>query len=295
MEIQEVRNEGRKLRFSLFSIYFDHIGPLSRYILAIPQNIKRVVNFQWFIRSNMVDIFVSKCENDERAIMEKLNDPKLFEADFTYTEQLATENAKNYQIWHHRQWLVTITKDPSRELQFTADLINLDSKNYHAWSYRQWVVKTFNFFDKELAYLDELLAQDLRNNSAWNMRHFVFTHAPHCTSLENEISVAWHWISKSPNNQSPWNYLKGLFAKRNYSDHPDVESKCTEALTKYPVCPNPYFLLIDILERKNTAEALQLAQTYCDKLAANLDTVHKKFWLFRKSDLAKKILALAKQ
>jgi protein farnesyltransferase/geranylgeranyltransferase type-1 subunit alpha len=229
-----------------------------------------------------------------RAIMEALNDPELFEADFEYTEELATENAKNYQIWHHRQWLVTQTKDLSRELDFTALLIGLDSKNYHAWSYRQWFIKTHNMWEKELAYLDHLLNQDLRNNSAWNMRFFVFTHAPQYTTLEHEINTAWLWISKSPNNQSPWNYIKGLFASRDYSDFPDVEARCIEALTKYPVCPNPHFLLIDILDRKNTIDSLTAAQSHCDKLISNLDTVHKKYWLFRKSELAKKILSLSK-
>lgn len=207
---------------------------------------------------------------------------------------MAVANSKNYQIWHHRQWLVTKTNDPSRELSFTALLIQEDSKNYHAWSYRQWVIKTFNLWEKELAYLDHLLTQDLRNNSAWNMRYFVFTHAPELTSIEKEINTAFHWISKSPNNQSPWNYIKGLLAKRDYSDFPDVEKRCLDAITKYPACPNPLVLLIDILDKRNTQESLASAQEYCDKLAANLDVVHKKYWLFRRAELAKKLNALPK-
>jgi protein farnesyltransferase/geranylgeranyltransferase type-1 subunit alpha len=217
-----------------------------------------------------------------------LNDPKLLEEDFEYTEDLATENSKNYQIWHHRQWLVTHTNDASRELDFTALLINDDSKNYHAWSYRQWVIKKFDLWEKEMQYLDHLLTQDLRNNSAWNMRYYVFTHAPQHTSLQNEINTAFHWISKSPNNQSPWNYIKGLFAKLDYADFPDIEAKCVEALTKYPVCPNPHILLLDIYERRSTQDSLALAKESCDKLASSLDSVHKKYWLFRRSELDKK-------
>lgn len=237
-------------------------------------------------------------ETDRRgvcsAILDALNDNSLLLNDFEYTDDLATENSKNYQIWHHRQWLVTKLNDPSRELEFTAVLIQADSKNYHAWSYRQWVIKTFGLWEKELAYLDYLLMQDLRNNSAWNMRYFVFTHAPQCTSLEHEINTAFTWIAKSPNNQSPWNYIKGLFAKRDYAEFPQVEAKAVEALDKYPICPNTYSLLIDILERKNNADALTTAQAHCDKLASHLDTVHKKYWLFRKSELSKKIARLVR-
>lgn len=229
-----------------------------------------------------------------RAILEALNDPALIEEDFEYTEELATENSKNYQVWHHRQWLVTRTKDASRELEFTALLIQADSKNYHAWSYRQWVIKSFNLWEKELSYLDHLLMQDVRNNSAWNMRYFVLTHAPHLTTIEREMEVAFTWIAKSPNNQSPWNYIKGLLVKTNFAMAGPVESSCVEALTKYPVCPNPRMLLIDILENKNTAESLTAAQSHCDELASKLDSVHKKYWLFRKTELVKRTLLLAK-
>lgn len=228
-----------------------------------------------------------------RAILEALNDPKLFEEDFEYTQEMAEENCKNYQIWHHRQWLVTITNDASRELQFTESLIDDDSKNYHAWAYRQWVIKKFNLWERELAYIDRLLTQDLRNNSAWNMRFFVYTHAPQLTSLEKEVEAAMLWISRSPNNQSPWNYIKGLFAHRSFDEMPKIEEFCKEALTKWPVCPNPLSLLIEINDRKATKESLNLAKEYCQKLSSSLDSIHKKYWMFRSSELDKKIANLA--
>lgn len=227
-------------------------------------------------------------EQTERAILEGLKDTALLEEDFEFTDDMATENSKNYQIWHHRQWLVSTTGDASRELDFTARLIQADSKNYHAWSYRQWVIKNFNLWDNELTFLDFLLNQDYRNNSAWNQRHYVFVHAPHLTTLEKEINTALSWIAKSPNNQSPWNYIKGLFAKKSFDDLPEVEQRCRDAIVKYPVCPNPHSLLIDILERRNTRDALTQAQEHCSKLADSLDSVHKKYWLFRRDEIEKK-------
>jgi protein farnesyltransferase/geranylgeranyltransferase type-1 subunit alpha len=53
-----------------------------------------------------------------------------------YTQEMATENPKNYQIWHHRQVIVDELKNASMEIGFINAMLENDAKNYHAWSYR---------------------------------------------------------------------------------------------------------------------------------------------------------------
>jgi protein farnesyltransferase/geranylgeranyltransferase type-1 subunit alpha len=61
--------------------------------------------------------------------------------ELSFIEDIAEENEKNYQLYHHRQRIVEEmsqrgTIDFSRELAFTQELIYADHKNYHVWSYR---------------------------------------------------------------------------------------------------------------------------------------------------------------
>jgi protein farnesyltransferase/geranylgeranyltransferase type-1 subunit alpha len=80
------------------------------------------------------------------------------------------------------------------------------------------VLETFKLWDGEFAFIEEMLKQDPRNNSAWNQRFFVVTRT---TGWEaegvraREIEFAFKYMSTAPNNQSPWNYLKGYDTVRS--------------------------------------------------------------------------------
>ncbi|KAL2509582.1 protein farnesyltransferase/geranylgeranyltransferase type-1 subunit alpha [Forsythia ovata] len=71
---------------------------------------------------------------------------------------------------HHRRWVAEKlgTNATSNELQFTQEIFSEDAKNYHAWSHRQWVLQALGGWEDELAYCDKLLQEDIFNNSAWN-------------------------------------------------------------------------------------------------------------------------------
>ena len=92
-------------------------------------------------------------------------------AELAFTERLAQDNAKNYQLWNHRRYaaseplgilprmampawsrtcwppegdasgrLLALALGPDcaeRELRFTAAVLTEDEKNYHAWSHRR--------------------------------------------------------------------------------------------------------------------------------------------------------------
>lgn len=124
--------------------------------------------------------------------------------ELAWVNEVALENQKNYQIWHHRQLLIsTLLDGPSptadekdvhitsresildlarSELLFMSMMFERDSKNYHVWSYRQWLVRRLEIFPSqvhdfagpnEIAAVEQLLDQDVRNNSAWSHRFFV--------------------------------------------------------------------------------------------------------------------------
>jgi len=159
-----------------------------------------------------------------------------------WVNEIALENQKNYQIWHHRQLLIdhlypTIASDPEAlnalavsEVAFMTAMFREDSKNYHVWTYRQYLVRKLSLFNaKELTSIESLLRQDIRNNSAWSHRFFlVFSDPSYCTPdskatdpdpkipdeiLDREIEFSKAATFEAPQNASPWNYLRGVLKK----------------------------------------------------------------------------------
>lgn len=164
------------------------------------------------------------------------------EDELSWVNEVALDNQKNYQIWHHRQLLIEhlytrIAADPAAiqqlaasELAFMARMFEEDSKNYHVWSYRQYLVRKLKLFnEQELECMATLLRADVRNNSAWSHRFFVvFSDPSLCTPgckatqpdpripehiLDREIAFAKAAALQTPQNQSPWNYLRGVLRK----------------------------------------------------------------------------------
>ena len=162
--------------------------------------------------------------------------------ELTWINGVALENQKNYQIWHHRQLLLdhlypTLSADPAAlqqlavsEIAFMTQMFGEDAKNYHVWGYRQYLVRKLNLFNEaELKSIEELLRLDVRNNSAWSHRFFiVFSNPEYATPgsksterdpgipdsvIEREITFAQAATFEAPQNQSPWNYIRGVLRK----------------------------------------------------------------------------------
>ncbi|PFH48708.1 hypothetical protein AMATHDRAFT_5561 [Amanita thiersii Skay4041] len=137
-------------------------------------------------------------------------------------DELAIKFMKTYQVWHHRQLLVVLTRKPQAELAFiTRALSGEDQKNYHTWSYRQWLLSYFNdeeeLWSGELDFVDEMLTRDVRNNSAWHHRFFVVWASGVREGEEDrerivrrELIYVKQNISFAPNNFAAWNYLRGM-------------------------------------------------------------------------------------
>ena len=180
-----------------------------------------------------------------------------------------------------------LTTLPSTELPFLAQMFAKDAKNYHVWSYRQWLVRHFSLWDSELEYVESLLDSDIRNNSAWNHRWFIIFGRNDEKEIseeifEREVKFAKEAIRKAPQNQSPWNYIRGVLRKRGNGmgelktfagEFADLEQE-DEVRSSHALD-----LLADIWaeekEKDRAAKALEL-------LARKYDPIRKNYWDYRK-------------
>ncbi|KAJ2786010.1 CAAX geranylgeranyltransferase alpha subunit [Coemansia javaensis] len=209
---------------------------------------------------------------------------------------------KNYQLWHHRETLVTRLLPPAaaldlpedrriahptirRELQFLGRAIGEDSKNFHAWSYRQWLVATYAIWDQELAFVDTMINEDVRNNSAWNQRYFVVLRGrdPASAALDDalvlrEIDYAVENIKLAPNNESPWSYVVGMLLRhapaRLYTDLlPRITALAAAADYRAAMTTTPFYwsALVDIYEQHAAAAAAAAAAAQPERAAELLD------------------------
>ncbi|KAI1503648.1 hypothetical protein F5X99DRAFT_375088 [Biscogniauxia marginata] len=162
--------------------------------------------------------------------------------EINWLNEVSLVHLKNYQIWHHRQLLMdhyypALASDPERiaalaesERAFLTEMLEQDTKNYHVWSYRQYLVRKLGMWGAaELASVEALIDEDVRNNSAWSHRFFVVFSDPayttpgsHATEpdpaipadvIDREVAYAKAKIALAPQNQSPWNYLRGALRK----------------------------------------------------------------------------------
>jgi protein farnesyltransferase/geranylgeranyltransferase type-1 subunit alpha len=244
----------------------------------------------------------------------------LFALNFSIDKELewmnnvALDNQKNYQIWHHRQILIdhvypTISSDPAKvqalidsELAFMGEMFDEDAKNYHVWSYRQYFVRKFNTFNEsELKSIEDLLRRDVRNNSAWSHRFFlVFSDPSYSTPgsratepdpsipdaiLDREIEFSKAATFEAPQNQSPWNYLRGVLRKGGRSLA--SQSSFVEEFVKIPdegeenvKSSHALDFLADVWSEEGKVDKADKALRL---LGDKYDRVRKNYWDWRRS------------
>ncbi|XP_055373127.1 protein farnesyltransferase/geranylgeranyltransferase type-1 subunit alpha [Condylostylus longicornis] len=207
--------------------------------------------------------------------------------ELNYVEDVIRQNPKNYQVWHHRRVIVEWLGDASNELALTETILNMDAKNYHAWQHRQWAIKTFDLYENELTFVDRLISEDIRNNSAWNQRFFVLKHlglTPE--TIEREIMYTRNRIQIVKNNESSWNYLRGILKHNNgkLNEYPEVIEFCEELFNNQVKSPYLLAFLIDLYiekysedEEKSSADADKVLDL-CHIMATQYDIIRKKYW-----------------
>ncbi|GLG97603.1 Protein farnesyltransferase/ geranylgeranyltransferase type-1 subunit alpha [Gryllus bimaculatus] len=213
---------------------------------------------------------------------------KDLQEELTYVRGVIERNAKNYQVWHHRRVIVEWLQDPSHELELTEAILSRDDKNYHAWEHRQWVIRTFKLYDNELEYVDRLLTEDIRNNSAWNQRYFVLNNTSNFPAdvIDREILYTIAKIKKVTNNESAWNYLRGVLERSDYGicENSVVKQFCEDLYASGNRSPYLLGFMVEMCEEQIEKGAgdsfynLEQAVRLCDSLAKEYDTVRKEYW-----------------
>lgn len=211
-------------------------------------------------------------------------------AEIEWLNEVALKYIKNYQIWHHRQLIISRLDSADGEFDFLAEMFDKDAKNYHVWSYRQWLVKKFNLWDAgELDECERHLHHDIRNNSAWNHRWFVVFGRLEGKPIggetwNREVAFVSDAIKKAPQNESPWNYLRGLL-RRTGRPFSDIEHIALE----YASLDHPDEIrsshALDVLAEMYAAETSTQdeARTALNLLATKYDPIRANYWNYRQS------------
>jgi protein farnesyltransferase/geranylgeranyltransferase type-1 subunit alpha len=177
-----------------------------------------------------------------------------------------------------------------QELNLTERLLSIDAKNYHVWQHRQWIISLFGTFSQELGFVDFLIQDDVRNNSAWNQRYFVVSNWNEEETKEDllnrEIDYTWDKILLAPSNESPWSYLQGLFlltSEVTLSSHDSLYERCVGLYKSGSNSVPMLGFLIDLYDarlkvRKDTKESYYEAVKICNTLADSLDQIRKPYW-----------------
>lgn len=235
-----------------------------------------------------------------------------------WLNSVALQHLKNYQIWHHRHLLIDnyypkiaddkeqVARLATSERDFITTMLAEDTKNYHVWSYRQFLVRRLQAWrdPEERRAVEGLIDDDVRNNSAWSHRFFlVFTDPEQTTAgshateadlavpaavIDEELAYAKAKIDLAPQNQSPWNYLRGVLVKggrklasveefasgfvADLGDAEKEEVRSTHALD----------LLAEIYAEKGDKDKAALC---LDRLGDEWDRIRKGYWDWRKKTL----------
>lgn len=145
-----------------------------------------------------------------------------------------------------------------------------------------------------MAYIDKLLSADVRNNSAWNQRFFVLKHLGLTPEVvQREVHYAMNRIRLMKNNESSWNFLKGLLESGNFStaQFPDVETFTEDLYNAGNRSPYLLAFLVDMYSEKtmhvyetNSYDDPEIyarkVYELCDMLANHYDSIRYKYWKY---------------
>jgi len=270
-----------------YSEKFSEVYDYFRAILAANEKSERALQLtQDALRLNPANYTVWQYR---REVLKDLGKDLAIELD--YLDSIIESNTKNYQVWHHRRVIVDQLNDSSRELPLTESVLRIDPKNYHAWQHRQYAIKKFNLYDDELAYVDRLITEDIRNNSAWNQRFFVLKHFGFTNEiLERELQYTTTRIKRVPNNESAWNYLRGLLSQCEgvVDQSANVNDFCEELYESGGRFVFLLAFLIDLnecryLKSQDESEKAKLfnkIEHMCTILANEHDIIRKNYWQY---------------
>lgn len=139
-------------------------------------------------------------------------------------------------------------------------------------------------------YVETLINEDVRNNSAWNQRYFVVSNTTGFTDaiIDREVSFALSKIKFVKNNESSWNYLRGVIFhdKRGISGNSSITSFCEELFNSSNRSPYLLALIIDMCDEvinkdeKNILYNAERGLDLCKAMSEKYDKVRSKYWMY---------------
>lgn len=225
-----------------------------------------------------------------RVLLKELN--KDLQAEINFLNRAIIRNPKNYQVWHHRQWLLESINSLEGEKEFIGQILDSDGKNYHCWQHRQWLVQHFSAWDGELEYTEQLISLDIRNNAAWHHRYFVVSSTDGFTDdvIGRETAFTLDKIKLAPNNESSWNYLRGILKGLPLASFPPILEfvqgfidKLDSSTTKYAIAFKVDVLSEQIEEQTDSEKKnilIEEAVRLCDQLATENDSIRCTYWKY---------------
>ena len=142
-----------------------------------------------------------------------------------FVEKMLDLDAKNYHVWSYRQYLVRKLGRALWPSSASSTSTSTSTSSPSASS----TATPIPTADIELRAVEDHIDMDVRNNSAWSHRFFVVfadpghsTPGSHATEpdprvpsavVDRELAYARRKADLAPQNQSPWNYLRGVLVK----------------------------------------------------------------------------------
>lgn len=150
---------------------------------------------------------------------------------------------------------------------------------------------SFSLFDDELIFVDRLIAADVRNNSAWNQRFFVLSHTGLTPEvMQYELNYVMNRIRIVKNNESTWNFLRGLLEHNGgkIGHYPEVFDFSEELYSAGVRSPYLLSFMVDMYQERcldGTApdEAQELQRKIneiCNGMITTHDTIRSKYWQY---------------
>jgi protein farnesyltransferase/geranylgeranyltransferase type-1 subunit alpha len=144
-----------------------------------------------------------------------------------------------------------------RSLRAAARALDSDQKNIHAWTHRGFIARAFPETcseEEEVRFTETMLDRDVRNNSAWNARFvaafpsFESSGPPSSNAgtsrfesfrgkLGAEMDFCEKRLARAPDNESAWNYYRGLV--RNIAKNDGAFMGRAETFARRYCEPNP--------------------------------------------------------
>lgn len=132
--------------------------------------------------------------------------------------------------------------------------------------------------------MDKLISEDVRNNSAWNQRFFVLKYTGFTPDvLHREINYTMNRIRYVKNNESAWNFLRGILQEGDgqMDQLPDVREFCEELYAQDVRSPYLLAFMIDMYEEicmRGQFDGIDDSSVSADDVAAgdDLNVLSKK-------------------